>query len=126
MSVEGRVLCWCGYIAGEGAWEMACPPGRMPCRASLFPALGHLDRSAPAATLTGLGVSPIKAAFATPANPHLSKRKVELQAELRVSETLLPVLVGCSLACAREHVHVCLCMHVGIKLLSRQLFLKNK
>lgn len=120
--MEDHVLCWCGYIAGEGAWEVARPSGKMTCRASLFPTLGQSDRSAPAATLTGVGVPQIKAAFAPPVNPHLSKRKAELQAELRAPETLLLVPVGRSLACARERVRVCLCMHVGIKLLSRQLF----
>ena len=100
--------------------------GRVPGRrhfplASLFPALGQSDGSAPTVTLTGLGVPQIQAAFAPPANPHLSKRKAELQAELRVTETLL-VPVGCLLACARERMHVCFCMHVGIKPLSRQLF----
>lgn len=85
--MEDHVLCWCGYIAGKGASEMACPSGRMPCRASLFPAPGVSDRSAPAATLTGLGVPQIKAAFAPPVNPDLSKRKEELQAELRATET---------------------------------------
>lgn len=26
--MENCVLCWCGYLAGEGAWEVACPSGR--------------------------------------------------------------------------------------------------